>query len=88
MVYVSKAKVKGVLLHVTPRNAAGQLLGPGRSDEFGVLLGQKKTKCKIEDVLDGSYNVELVVGRKIDTKGQPVHLMFKGKKFWSGLIKP
>jgi peroxiredoxin len=83
LIPVSKEKEKGALIQVTPRNAAGHLLGPGHAEEIGVLIGeQNKVKCEVEDLLDGTYRIEL-----LSLKRKAISLTFKDKVFWKGSIE-
>lgn len=78
LIPVSIEKEKGALIQVTPRNAAGHLLGPGHAEEIGVLIGDRnKVKCEVEDLLDGTYRIEL-----LSLKRKTISLTFKDKVFW------
>jgi hypothetical protein len=80
-------QAKSVLIHATPRNAAGQLLGPGMANDFAVRLNRQKAVCKVEDQLDGAYRIELPLKKKLPLKGQRVSLTFKDKAIWEGTLK-
>jgi len=56
----SVGKMKGLLLRVTPRNNRRQLLGPGYTSEFEALIEKKVVKVEVEDLLDGSYQIEML----------------------------
>lgn len=84
---ITKEKGKGALIRVTPRNAAGQMFGPGRTEELSGILGQKTTKFKVEDLLDGTYLIEIPPEKKLPPKGLPISLKFRDKTFWEGVIE-
>lgn len=84
---ISKEKMGGALLYVTPRNTVGHLLGPGRCDEFKIYLGKTEVKCTIEDQLDGTYRFEILPKKKLPRKGQAVKIMLRDKPFWTGIIR-
>ncbi len=52
---------KGVSARVTPRNAHGQLIGPGHPGDFRVRIGTSEVKAEVEDLLDGCYEVKLLL---------------------------
>jgi hypothetical protein len=87
MIPVSKERTKGCMIYFTPRNKTGHLLGPGFADELKLFLGKQQTKPNIEDLLDGTYRIEVLEGRDILAKTQPIRLIFKNKTIWTGLIK-
>lgn len=68
---------------VTPKNAAGQWLGPGYSQEFQAMVGRQSGKVEVKDQLDGSYQVELVLPKK---RPAPVTVLVRGEPLWKGNI--
>lgn len=84
---ISKKKVKGTLLNVTPRNTMGHLIGPGRGNQFKVYLEKQEVKCKLVDQLNGTYQFELLPQKKLPLKTQKIRITFKDKQVWAGFIK-
>lgn len=74
----TRGKILSAILYVTPRNAAGHLLGPGLSDEIGVRVGRRALECRVADQLDGTYRVET---EKVPAK-ERITLTFKDVTLW------
>ncbi len=85
------ASIKGakeIIVHVTPRNAANQLLGPGLSaEEFELKIGRSSHELQVEDMLDGSYRIKVPLGKKAPAKSQQASLTLKGQPLWKGTIE-
>ena len=86
MMSLTRKRTKGAIISVTPRNTGGYLLGPGMADEFGINFGEKHVTCTVDDLLNGTYQVEFEVPSVMPEKGQPVILTLQGKKIWGGLL--
>lgn len=77
----------GARIYVTPKNEYGQLLGPGLGHEFKVMVGKKSVEVKVEDQLDGTYQIELLIHKKAKTKKRvSINLMFQKKSVWKGMM--
>ena len=87
LIPVIREKIKSALIHATPRNAVGQLLGPGKAEELGILIENKKAKCKVQDLLDGSYRVEVLPEKRQSLSGMTISLTHMGKAFWDSTIE-
>jgi len=81
MIPVGSGKTRSFTMLITPRNAAGQLIGPGRKADIGLLIGKEKPTYDIEDLLDGTYRVTIEPGKTGFEKSQPVTLLHKEKAF-------
>lgn len=53
-------KRNGALGMITPKSESGYLSGPGLADQFEVRVSDPKYNVHIEDLLDGTYHVEVV----------------------------
>lgn len=86
----SKDKLKGALIHITPRNEKGQLLGPGLGHELKVIVEKKELEIEVEDQLDGTYRIELSqpkkARRKTKEESLPVIITFHGRPIWKGRV--
>ena len=60
-VEVAMRSQKGLRFRVTPRNSRGQLLGPGHGEQIALRAGEEVFDVKPEDLLDGSYEVEVLL---------------------------
>ncbi len=90
LVEVATKERSGALIRVIPRNTRGQLLGPGFAHELEAKMEEKPLEVKIEDLLDGSYQVEFVVAEKVRKKRKegriPANITFRRKLVWKGEI--
>lgn len=77
---------KGFLFRVTPRNSRGQLLGPGYGDRISARAGEEALEIKAHDMLDGSYELEVLLAAKkwaaAKGKGPALKLLFDGQPLW------
>ncbi len=84
---ISTEKLKGALIHITPRNERGQLMGPGLAREFKAMVLKEELKIKVKDQLDRSYQVELPIPEKLrkimKEKSLPLRISFRGKTVWN-----
>ncbi|MHB8156923.1 MAG: hypothetical protein ACYDEQ_05965, partial [Desulfocucumaceae bacterium] len=81
-----EVKAKGTTMarfQVSPKNAAGQWLGPGYSQELQVMVGRQYAKVEVGDQLDGSYQVELALPKK---RPAPVTVLVRGEPLWKGNV--
>ncbi len=86
----STDKLKGKIINITPRNKEGQLLGPGYSYEFKLQIGKKEFDVEFEDLLDGTYQIELPISEKemveIKEKELDVDITFHNNLIWRGKL--
>lgn len=87
LIPVTTEHTRSLLFDVTPRNAFGQMLGPGLADAFVVRLGRERAKSKVEDPVDGTYRISVVPEHGIPAEGLSASLVFHGKTFWEGSIE-
>jgi hypothetical protein len=79
---------RGTVMHITPRNAANQLLGPGlTAEDFELKIGRSSQEFEVEDMLDGSYRIKVPFGKKAPAKSQQVSLTLKGQPMWKGNLE-
>lgn len=52
------------LLRVTPRTSLGHLIGPGHAQEFSLVVAGKVRRPIVDDLLDGSYQVEVAASKE------------------------
>jgi len=66
------------------------LLGPGYSYEFKLQVGEKEFDVEFEDLLDGTYQIELPVSEKemaeIKEKELDVDITFHNNLIWRGKL--
>lgn len=78
----------GLLARITPRNAYGQLLGPGYAREMKILMGGRPVRSAIEDLLDGTYEARIALPKK--TKGKKrrttVQIALAGDTLWREMV--
>lgn len=78
----------GVLAMLTPKSEAGFLFGAGLAEEIDVQVSGDKHDVNIEDLLDGTYHVEITrsqrtkPGAAADRKKTKVSILFKGVLLW------
>ena len=84
MIPTGSGKTNGLMVIATPKNPAGQLIGPGRSAGIGLRIGKETPEHSIEDLLDGTYRITIGPGLAGSGKNRTVTLMFKDKIFWKG----
>ncbi len=81
LVEINEKENGGALFYITPKNEYGQLLGPGVEQEFRVEAGHQDVRVSVEDLLDGTYRLEVsTVGHKRKT---PAKIMLKGQVLWN-----
>lgn len=80
---ITATKLKNWLVSVTLRNSAGQMLGPGLGEGFTAVMGKKKLDFEIDDLLDGSYRMDLKEPRTKAKKRPLMQLLFRGKVIWN-----
>jgi hypothetical protein len=85
---ISAKGLAGAMFHVTPKNKNGQLVGPGFGHEFKAMVGKQSLEFDIEDQLNGTYQIELLIPKKVQVKGKrtSVNIMFQGKLVWKGKV--
>ncbi len=74
---------KGVQIRYTPYNRFGNLLGAGFGEKFTAVAGRRKTKVAVEDLLDGTYLIELSAGAQ-KKKREQVRILFDKQTIWKG----
>ncbi|MFC2049636.1 VWA domain-containing protein [Chloroflexota bacterium] len=87
---MKKAKGQlGAMVRVVPKNNRGQMLGPGLSDEFKVLVEKRPFEAKVEDMLDGTYEIEILHLEKVKVKEKYIRVSIKlqGSDLWTGKIE-
>jgi hypothetical protein len=85
---ISVKGLTGAIVYITPRNGRGQLLGPGLGHEFTAMAGKQALEAEVSDPLDGTYEIELLIPKKVRTKAKekrvPVDIGFQGAPIWKG----
>jgi hypothetical protein len=85
---ISTKRMEGVLVYVTPRNSAGQLIGPGlKEDDIEFKIGRSSVECQVEDDLNGSYRIKVPWGKKAAPKGKSASITIKGEPVWKGELE-
>jgi hypothetical protein len=83
---LSAKGMKGVRVRITPKNSRGQFLGPGFAQGFEAVAGKQKLGIEVEDLLDGSYQIEALLPAKewarIEETGAPIRIDFQGSSVW------
>lgn len=87
---ISAGERTGVLVRVTLKNSQGQLLGPGRASEIGAAIGGQALGTQVEDLLDGTYQVQLLLAERewaeIRDKHARVNITFQSRVIWEEAI--
>jgi hypothetical protein len=78
---------KGVQIRYTPRNRLGNLLGPGYEHKFRRVTGKKTAAVPVEDLLDGTYLIDLTIGAE-KKKQEPIKILFENTVIWEGQVDP
>jgi hypothetical protein len=74
----------GAVITMTPRNELGQLLGPGLAAEIRVVSGHKPLEAVVSDLVDGTYEIEIVRAPKLAELHASV--LVQGKTIWTGNV--
>lgn len=80
---IATPKKKGFQIRYTPRNRFGNLVGPGFSARFAATMGKRAAELAVEDLLNGTYLVELTVAATKKRK-TPVRIHFDKQTIWKG----
>jgi hypothetical protein len=71
---VSTQQPQVLRLTFTPRDLHGNLVGPGRASDIDLSVDKGTIRGKIEDLLDGSYGVEVEATERIEEMSLAVAL--------------
>ncbi|MFX1295653.1 MAG: redoxin domain-containing protein [Promethearchaeota archaeon] len=89
---IATEKLKGKIINITPRNKNGQLLGPGYSQNLKLLVDKKELDVNFNDLLDGTYQIELSESKKeileIKEKSLKLYITFQKILIWEGILYP
>jgi hypothetical protein len=87
---VKRGQLTGGLIHITPKNKSGQLLGPGMPESFKAFVGREIIDAEAKDLLNGTYQVELLIPKRIRAraKGRSLiaRILFDQELVWEGAI--
>jgi peroxiredoxin len=82
---IDTKKKKGVQIRYTPRNRLGNLLGPGYEQKFKLAMGKRTMDAAVDDLLNGTYLIDLTTGAE-KKKKEPVQLLFQKTVIWKGEV--
>ncbi len=77
---------RGALGMITPKSESGHLFGPGLADQFDVKVSGPKHEVHIEDLLDGTYHVEVVRKQSPGKSRGGVTVAFRDVVLWKATL--
>jgi hypothetical protein len=61
------------------------LLGPGYEQKFKLAMGKRTMDAAVDDLLNGTYLIDLTTGAE-KKKKEPVQLLFQKTVIWKGEV--
>jgi hypothetical protein len=82
---IDTSEKKGIQIRYTPCNRLGNLLGPGSGQKFKMVIGKRTVDAEVEDLLNGTYLIDLTTGAG-KKKKESIQVLFDKKVIWKGQV--